>query len=523
MPKFALDDDGVVVIIGSGAGGGTLAHELTRQGIKVVLLEAGKRESLASFSQVPGEAYAQLTWLDPRSSSGNWSVAKTTPAAPAWLTKTLGGTTTHWGAVTPRVLDWEIRARTRYGAVAGASLADWPISYAELEKYTGLAEARMFVTRRHGIPGLPASNNFKVMYAGAKKLGYQRVHTGYLAINSRAQDDRPPCIQQGFCVQGCKVGAKWSTLYTEIPRAEATGQLDLRIQSMATRIEHDAQGRANAVVYRDANGHEQRQKARVVCVACNAPETTRLLLLSQSGKFSRGLANSSDQLGRNYCHHVLGFATAVFEQPVRMWRGTAQSGLIEDEARNDPKRGFVGGYYLEMVNFDPTGAALAALPYGWGRDFAGVMEGFANMAAMMVVGEDLPRADNRVTLSTTTRDASGLPVAHIHVDEHDNDIAMRKHGLQQARRIFEAAGARRVLLGEGSPQATHNLGTARMSSKPEDGVVNPWGQTHDVKNLFISDGSVFTTPAAANPTLTIVALALRQAQFIRQQLSARAI
>jgi choline dehydrogenase-like flavoprotein len=151
------------------------------------------------------------------------------------------------------------------------------------------------------------------------------------------------------------------------------------------------------------------------------------------------------------------------------------------------------------------------------------MEGFANMAAMMVVGEDLPRADNRVTLSTTTRDASGLPVAHIHVDEHDNDIAMRKLGLQQARRIFEAAGARRVLLGEGSPQATHNLGTARMSSKPEDGVVNPWGQTHDVKNLFISDGSVFTTPAAANPTLTIVALALRQAQFIRQQLSARAI
>jgi choline dehydrogenase-like flavoprotein len=206
-----------------------------------------------------------------------------------------------------------------------------------------------------------------------------------------------------------------------------------------------------------------------------------------------------------------------------MWRGTAQSGLIEDEVRNDPKRGFVGGYYLQLVGFDPTGVALGALPYGWGRDYAAVMEGFANMASIIMVGEDLPRANNRITLSTTTRDAFGLPAAHVHVDEHDNDIAMRRHGLQQARQVFEAAGAKRVLLSEGSPQATHNMGTARMSLKPEEGVVNPWGQTHDVKNLFVSDGSVFTTPAAANPTLTIVALALRQAEYIRQQMGARAI
>src|SRR5881394_3381875 len=154
------------------------------------------------------------------------------------------------------------------------------------------------------------------MYAGAKKLGYQQVHTGHMAINSRAFDGRGYCIQQGFCVQGCKMGAKWSTLYTEIPRAEATGKLDLRIESMATHIEHDKNGRANAVVYRDASGHEQRQKARAVCVAGNAIETPRLLLLSQSGKFPRGLANSSDQLGRNYCHHVLGFAVSVFDHPV---------------------------------------------------------------------------------------------------------------------------------------------------------------------------------------------------------------
>jgi len=523
MASFALDDDGVVVIIGSGAGGGTLAHELTRRGIKVVLLEAGKRQTLASFSQDPGVAYGQLTWLDARSSSGNWAVAQTTPSAPAWIAKSVGGTTTHWGAVTPRIADWEIRARSAYGEIAGTSLADWPMPFEELSKYTALAEARLFVTRRNGIPGLPASNNFKVMYAGAKKLGYRQAHTGYLAINSRAQDGRAACIQQGFCVQGCKVAAKWSTLYTEIPRAEATGNLDLRIESMATRIEHNANGRVNAVVYRDAAGREQRQKARAVCVAGNALETTRLLLLSQSAKFPRGLGNSSDQLGRHYCHHVLGFATGVFEQPVRMWRGTSQAGLIEDEARNDPKRGFVGGYWLEMVNMDPTGVALAALPYGWGRDFADVMDNYSNLAALMMVGEDLPRAENRITLSATTRDSHGLPTAHVHVDEHANDIAMRRHGLNQAKLVLEAAGARRVLLSEGSPSSTHNMGTARMSRDPALGVTNPYGQTHDIPNLFVSDGGVFTTPAAANPTLTIVALALRQAEYIERQLGSRAI
>jgi choline dehydrogenase-like flavoprotein len=145
------------------------------------------------------------------------------------------------------------------------------------------------------------------------------------------------------------------------------------------------------------------------------------------------------------------------------------------------------------------------------------------MAALMMVGEDMPRADNRITLSTTTRDVHGLPVAHLHVDEHANDIAMRRHGLDQAKQLLEAAGARRVQVSQGSPSSTHNMGTARMSRDPALGVTNAYGQAHDVANLFISDGSVFTTPAAANPTLTIVALALRQADYLQRQLTTRAI
>ena len=175
--RIEFADSSAVVIIGSGAGGGTLAHELTRRGIKVVLLEAGKRQSTETFSQVPGEAFVQLTWLDPRTSSGDWGGPRNSPAFQIYHCKTVGGTTVHWTASAPRLQPWEVQAKTTYGDPAGTSLIDWPIAYEELEKYYELAERRLGVTRRNGVPGLPASNNFKVMYAGAKKLGYKQVHT----------------------------------------------------------------------------------------------------------------------------------------------------------------------------------------------------------------------------------------------------------------------------------------------------------------------------------------------------------
>lgn len=513
MATIPLNDSEAVVIIGSGAGGGTLAHELTRRGFKVVLLEAGKRQSTQTFSQVPGEAFRQLTWLDTRTQSGDWGVKRDFPGLPVWHCKTVGGTTVHWTAATPRLQPWELLAKSTYGNLPGTSLIDWPLSYDELETYYQRAEARMGVTRRNGVPGLPASNNFKVMYAAATKAGYKQVHTGHLAINSRAFDGRGFCIQQGFCVQGCKMAAKWSTLYTEIPRAEATGNLDLRTESTACRIEHDDSGRVSSVVYRDPQGREQRQKARIVCIAGNAIETTRLLLLSESSKFPHGLANSSGQVGRNYCHQITGFVWAIFDKPVYSWRGATIAGVIEDEARNDPSRGFVGGYRLELVTLDLPTFPLVGLPYGWGRDFASIIDDYRNLSGMFINGEDLPRPENRITLNTEVKDAFGLPVANVHVDEHANDRALRKHAKGQMTKMYQALGAKRIVLGP-VPPATHNLCTARMSSRPEDGVTDRWGQTHEIKNLFISDGSVLSTPGCANPTLTIVALALRQAEFI---------
>lgn len=522
MAKFDANDDSVVVIIGSGAGGGTLANELCQKGIKVVLLEAGGRQSPDSFINDEWKSFSQLAWLDPRTTSGSWRVAKDFPGLPAWICKTVGGTTTHWAGASLRFQAHEFRARSTYGDIAGATLLDWPLTLDELAPYYSRAEDKMGVTRTHGIPGLPGNNNFKVMHAGAVKLGYKEVHTGKMAINSRPRDGRGACLQVGFCFQGCKSGAKWSVLYTEIPRAEATGNLDLRPQSHVARIEHNEAGKVSGVVYFDEGGREQRQKARVVCVAGNAFETPRLLLLSASSKYPDGLANSSGQVGRNYMRHMTGSVYAAFKQPVHMYRGTTMAGIIGDEARHDPKRGFAGGYEMETLALGLPFMAAFLNPGAWGQEFAWWMDQYTRLAGMWLVGEDMPRADNRVTLNAAVKDRHGLPVVNVHFDDHPNDIAMREHAFTQGERVYRAAGAIRTIRTPPYP-STHNLGTCRMSAQPRDGVCNRYGQTHDIANLFISDGSQFTSGGAENPTLTIVALAIRQADHIAQQMSARTL
>jgi choline dehydrogenase-like flavoprotein len=254
-----------------------------------------------------------------------------------------------------------------------------------------------------------------------------------------------------------------------------------------------------------------------VCVAGNAIETPRLLLLSASGLFPDGLANSSGQVGRNYLRHVTGSVYATFEQPVRMWRGETMAGLVSDEARNDPARGFVGGYYFEPLSAGLPLFALLAQPRGWGRRFTELMEGYERTAGLWLVGEDLPRETNRVTLDPDVLDQWGEPVPHVHYDDHANDLAMLEHAYGRGETLYQAVGALRTHRVPPYP-AGHNLGTCRMSARPEDGVVNAFGQAHDVPNLFVSDGSQFTSGGAANPTLTIVALAIRQAEYLADQL-----
>jgi choline dehydrogenase-like flavoprotein len=515
---FELTDDSVVVIIGTGAGGGVLANELAQRGVSVVALEAGGRYFPEDYINDEWESFGQLAWLDTRTTSGDWRVAKDFSGLPAWIVKAVGGTTIHWAGASLRFQDHEWKAATTYGPVQGANLLDWPIDAAEMAPWYDLAETKLGVTRTGDRAGLPGNNNYLVFEKGAKALGYTEVHTGRMAINSADYDDRLACQQTGFCFQGCKWGAKWSAAYTDIPRGEATGNLEVRERCHAARVLHNDAGKVTGVEYFDAEGNLQFQAARAVCVAGNSFESPRLLLNSASSMFPDGLANSSGQVGRNYMRHMTGSVYGVFDKPVRMWRGTTMAGIIQDEARHDPSRGFVGGYELETLALGLPFMAAFLDPGGWGREFTTALDMYENMAGMWIVGEDMPQETNRVTLNHDVKDQYGLPVPNVHFSDHPNDVAMRNHAYARGKAVYEAVGATRTFPTPPYP-STHNLGTNRMSENPRDGVVNKWGQTHDIANLFVSDGSVFTTGAAENPTLTIVALAIRQADHIAGEIS----
>ena len=283
--KYALDDASVMVVIGSGAGGGTLSNELAQKGVDVVCLEAGSRMTLADVENDPPLMNTRMGWNDKRI------------GPPVWLCKTVGGTTMRWSGITPRIQEHEFRARSTYGQLEDSSLIDWPLTLEELAPYYDKAENKMGVTGTHGIPPSFENNNYKVLKAGGEKIGYKEITSTRTGINSAARDGRPGCLQIGFCNSGCKIGAKWSTLYTEVPKAETTDHFELRTGAMVVKINHDDSGKVTGVVYVDGAGNTLEQKARAVAVAGNVVETTRLLMNSASSKFPDGLGNSTGNLG----------------------------------------------------------------------------------------------------------------------------------------------------------------------------------------------------------------------------------
>ena len=507
--QFDNSDSSVVVVIGSGAGGGTLANELAQKGIDVVCLEAGGRLTLADIVNHPPTMDARMGWHDKR--VGNM----------VWVCKTVGGTTMRWSGVTPLFQEHEFKALSTYGQLdASTTLIDWPLTLEELNPYYRQAEDKMGVSGTHGIPESAETNNYKVLKAGGRKIGYKEITTSRTAINPVARNGRPGCQQISFCNSGCAIGAKWSTMYTEIPAAEATDHFELRTEVMVVQITHDAKGRATGVVYKGKDGALQEQKARAVCVAGNVVETTRLLLNSESSLFPDGLGNSTGNVGKHYTRHTFGFALGLMPKPVNFHRGTRQSGIILDEQYHKPKRGFAGGYIFETLAVDPWNVSKTV--GGWGPENTVFTENYTHLAGIFITGEDPPEARNRISLHPTERDENGLPVPVIDYRDHANTLAMRDHSMKKSRELFESLGATHFHGGD-APVGAHNMGVARMSADPRDGVTNRWGQVHDMDNLFVSDGSTFSTSAAANPTLTIVALAIRQADHIAERMKTRSL
>ena len=216
-------------------------------------------------------------------------------------------------------------------------------------------------------------------------------------------------------------------------------------------------------------------------------------------------------------HHFALPVIGIMPGPVNMHRGTHQAGIVKDERGHDPRRGFNGGFLFLTVPFTPEIVAKIVLKDLWGQRLAEVMTQYSHMAAMLVHGEDMPQESNRITLHPSEVDQYGLPVPVVHYEDHPNTAAMKAFAASRGKAVYQALGANAVFAVPDVFPATHNMGVARIGTDPGKSVCNPWGQTHDIDNLFVSDGSLMPTVGCENPTLTIVALVLRQADYIERQ------
>jgi choline dehydrogenase-like flavoprotein len=270
-----------------------------------------------------------------------------------------------------------------------------------------------------------------VMAAGARKIGYKECSTGNVAINPRPPDGRPATVHDGFCVQGVRSNAKWSTLHVEIPKGEGTGNLEVRPESQVLKIEHNKFGKVTGVIYADKAGNIRRQRARIVCLAGNSIETPQILLNSSSSQFPKGLANSSGQVGKNYMRHTGGTVWGIFERPVRMYRGIAMGGFIKDEQYHRPDRGFAGGYYIQtngcgLFSFASSLGASADINH-WGPDLTSAIKSYQNTAGIWFVGEDMPKERNCVTPHPSEKDQFDVPIPNVHQKVPRSPFAVRRY------------------------------------------------------------------------------------------------
>ncbi len=527
------------VVVGSGAAGGVIARELSQAGHSVVVMEQGPRFSAADFEHDEFKYWMRngIT-CDPAVNVQSFrktpnETAKRRGGFPsAWYARMVGGSSNHFTANYWRFHENDFHERSLLGAIAGTGFEDWPISYADLEPYytkvewdvgvSGLAGASPFDPPRskpYPMPPMPVKSSGVLFERGARKLGLHPFPAP-LAINSVAYRGRQACIHCGFCMGfGCEAQAKASTLYTMIPEAEATGRCEVRVMSYVFRVDTDRQGRATGVSYFDADRHECFQKARAVIVSANGAETPRLLLNSANSRFPHGLANSSGLVGRYLMFNQNADATAVFEHPLNEYKSVQATRVLHDFYESDPKRGFYGGGGMDArIGPMPILWALGAAgsPPLWGADYKAVLKEFTHSMTCESHSTSLPQPDNRIDIDPDLKDAWGVPAMRVTYRDHPDDMATAHFLQARAEEIMLAAGAVKthkptVQESEASP---HLLGTCRMGNDPQRSVVDRFHRSHDVRNLFICDGSSFVSSGRGQPTMTIQALAFRAADHI---------
>jgi len=537
---FRLAEPVDFLVIGSGAAGGVVAKELSTAGFSVVVLEQGPywRETDYSHDEIKYTFQAGLT-NDTKLQPITFRKNENEPAKELKAIeygRQVGGGSVHFTANYWRFHESDFHERSLYGEIPGTSFADWPISYADLEPYytkaeydlgiSGLAGANPFEAPRskpYPLPPMRVKSSGALFERATKQLGLHPFPAP-MAILSRPYQGRSACVNCGFCESfGCDVRAKSSTLVSVIPMAEKTGRCEIRPNSYVRKIVIDARGRATGAVYFDAQRKERLQRAKAVVVCANGVESAKLLLLSKSNRFPNGLANSSGLVGKNLMWDNGSFASAVFEHPLNEFKGIQVTRLIHDYYRADPKRGFYGGGGIDArFNFYPAGFALFGMPPDapkWGSEYKKMVANyFIRTMSLLAHSTSLPMEKNTVTLDPEKKDAWGLPAVRITYDPHADDVANMTWLLEREYEIFEAMGAKKVWAQpvEMFSTSRHLMGTCRMGSDPKKSVVDPHSRTHDVRNLFVVDGSNFVTCARQQPTATIQALAYRAADYMTQ-------
>jgi choline dehydrogenase-like flavoprotein len=543
MIKYKPSTEIDFLVIGSGAAGAVMAKELSVAGFSVVVLEQGpwgaygheqdySKDELQNRFPDPIDALMS----DPAKQRNTFRRNPSEKATPGRHSYgcVIGGGTVTYGASSWRHLPWEFDEASRFGTIAGTGVADWPISYEELEPYYTKAEWEIGISglrvdtpfmapmsKPYPLPPLPMKSSGALFKVAAGKMGLTVV-PNVAAIITEPYMGRAACINCGMCSgYGCQVKARSSSAVSLLPVAEQTNRCEIRANSYVREISVDGNGKVTGAVYFDSDRNEIFQKAKVVVLSANGTETPRLLLLSSSKRFPHGLANSSGLVGKYLMTGNGGGATGLFEHPLNEYKGCVTGAAIVDYVPNDTKgRGFYGGGRMTARGFTTPieyglGGAHNAPTWGAGYKKALIDQANHKLSVSNFISQ-LPVETNCVDLDPDVKDDWGLPAMRITTTSHENDFKAMKFFIDRSVEILQAAGAREVWADQVSDSrgGAHARGTCRMGNDPTKSVVNKFGRAHDVPNLFIVDGSNLVTGGRNHPTMTISALAYRAADHL---------
>ena len=564
MPQSRTTETYDVVVVGAGAGGGTMSRVMAGKGAKVALLEAGP-------NLVPEEEFKEHHWdydydhrgAGPggeeyfskgkpfgfmRTTSGGWVL----PDEPytvgegsefVWFrSRVVGGRTNHYGRMSFRLSEWDLKAHDRDGIGP-----NWPISYADIAPYYDKAEKFIGVTgAREGIPSAPdgvfhdppppKAHELFVQSVG-KKLGIPFI-ANRRAIITRAVNERAACHYCGQCSRGCFTASAYAASQVDVFPALKTGNLTLLTDAMVREVLTDASGKATGVLYIDRKTREQKRVlGRTVVLAASTCESARILLNSKSAIFPNGLANGSGMVGRNLMDtvgfSVSGRVPALDGMPVYNTDGFGGTHLYAPWwGYNDhAKLGFPRGYHIEFGGgFGMPGVGSghgAARRAGYGPKIKQIMrEQYGTGVGFAGRGEMIPNSFSYCELDPAVVDNWGIPVLRFHFKFSDYEWKQARHMERTFRGIIDSLGGRVTNAGGGYEKSgismggsiIHEVGTACMGTDPRSSVLNAFCQAHEVKNLFVTDGACFVTNPDKNPTLTINALSWRTADYLAEEM-----